>query len=82
MNFYLSCLLAFLKTKNGILGFWEFGTFYFSLNSANEGVKGTVSRSRRVSPGSWVRMWQDAWVTLTIVRLCATMWMKRTGRMG
>lgn len=54
MNFYLSCLLAFLKTKNGILGFWEFGTFYFSLNSANEGVKGTVSRSRRVSPGSWV----------------------------
>ena len=31
MNFYLSCLLAFPKTKNGILGFWEFGTFYFPL---------------------------------------------------
>ena len=29
MNFYLSCLLAFPKTKNGILGFWEFGTFFF-----------------------------------------------------
>ena len=28
MNFYLSCLLAFPKTKNGILGFWEFGTFF------------------------------------------------------
>ena len=28
MNFYLSCLLAFPKTKNGILGIWEFGTFY------------------------------------------------------
>ena len=25
MNFYLSCLLAFPKTKNGILGFWDFG---------------------------------------------------------
>ena len=24
MNFYLSCLLAFPKTKNGILGFWDF----------------------------------------------------------
>ena len=23
MNFCLSCLLAFLKTKNGILGFWD-----------------------------------------------------------
>ena len=80
MNFYLSCLLAFLKTKNGILGFWDLGCF--AEHSANEGVKETVSRSRRVSPGSWVRMWQDAWVTLTIVRLCATIWMKRTERMG
>ena len=73
MNFYLSCLLAFPKTKNGILGFWdfgilgfwEFGTFYFSLNSANEGVKGTVSRSRRVSPGSWVQMQQRCWATIS-----------------
>ena len=24
MNFYLSCLLAFPKTKNGILGIWDF----------------------------------------------------------
>ena len=24
MYFYLSCLLAFPKTKNGILGFWDF----------------------------------------------------------
>ena len=65
MNFYLSCLLAFPKTKNGILGFWEFGTFYFPLNSANEGVKGTVSRSRRVSPGLWVQMQQRCWATIS-----------------
>ena len=38
MNFYLSCLLAFLKTKNGILGFWEF----FS-SPLNKGVAEVVN---------------------------------------
>ena len=40
MYFYLSCLFAFPKTKNGILGFWGFGTFYFPLNSANVRCEG------------------------------------------
>ena len=66
------------------MGFWDFGNFYFSLNSANEGVKGTVSRSRRVSPGSWVQMQQRCWATISRkrpfwdIRMRMTVWNVRS----